>query len=264
MFGQTGGFGSTGGGFGQQPQQGQQTGGLFGQTSTGFGQPQQQSTCYFRVFRACDSRTQSYLDLARTAGGMFGQTQQPGQTGGLFGQPAQPAQQQSTGLFGGSTPAQSNAFGKSEDHLLARLSRLRPGILIHCAPGHAINQVLPEELSVAVRRALLVSNNNRGLLSEPAVLQEEVYLAAPLLEVSLPVCMPSSLNLPLKPLPYRLLIARIDFRWVYRVRRCEQCRSCDRGWTFRIDLDRVRSQACYDRIRSSRRFYGEHGWTIRC
>ena len=43
MFGQTGGFGSTGTGFGQQPQQGQQTGGLFGQTSTAFGQPQQQS-----------------------------------------------------------------------------------------------------------------------------------------------------------------------------------------------------------------------------
>jgi hypothetical protein len=42
---------------------------------------------------------------------MFGQTQQPGQTGGLFGQPAQPAQQ-STGLFGGSTPGQTNAFGE--------------------------------------------------------------------------------------------------------------------------------------------------------
>jgi hypothetical protein len=59
-----------------------------------------------------ESGAAAQIFFTTIAGGMFGQTQQPGQAGGLFGQPAQPAQQ-STGLFGGNTGGQTNAFGQS-------------------------------------------------------------------------------------------------------------------------------------------------------
>jgi hypothetical protein len=114
---------------------------------------------------------------------MFGQTQQPGQTGGLFGQPAQPAQQ-STGLFGGSTPGQTNAFGEclhppilSMDgsdltpwhlHLFSRIA----------APRR--DQVLQEELSEPLP-GLLGSNNRLDLLSELQGQRVEVSLEVPLL-----------------------------------------------------------------------------------
>lgn len=114
---------------------------------------------------------------------MFGQTQQPGQTGGLFGQPAQPAQQQSTGLFGASSPAQNNAFGKSSpswglDHPPKHHHNHRRRahtLYVDSAP----DQARPEERSEALPRAPLGSNSKPGLHSELLEVQEEVYSEVP-------------------------------------------------------------------------------------
>ena len=104
---------------------------------------------------------------------MFGQTQQPGQAGGLFGQPAQPAQQ-STGLFGGSTGGQTNAFGELGFSERNSNKSSRADIPLDWDPQAQREELLVLELERSV------SNNQLDLLSDPLVLPEVFSEVLPL------------------------------------------------------------------------------------